>query len=104
MFKKVEIPIIGIVENMSYFRCPNCGERHDIFGHGGARATAEKLDVPFLGEVPLHMDIRTLSDEGRPIVATEPASEHAGTYRQVAANVASQMAAINRTPPRIVIE
>ena len=58
MFKKVNVPVLGIVENMSYFQCPHCGERSDIFGHGGARHEAERLGVPFLGEVPLHMAIR----------------------------------------------
>jgi hypothetical protein len=69
MFRKVEVPVLGIVENMSYFLCPrHCGQRSDIFGHGGAREEAEKLGVPFLGEVPLHLDIRTTSDSGNPIV------------------------------------
>ena len=62
MFRKVAVPVLGIVENMSYFLCPHCGERSEIFGHGGAREEAEKLGVPFLGEVPLHLDIRTTSD------------------------------------------
>ncbi len=67
MFKRVEVPILGIVENMSYFLCPKCGERSDVFGHGGARDEAAKLGVPFLGEVPLHMDIRETSDSGKPV-------------------------------------
>ncbi len=66
MFRKVNMPVLGIVENMSTFICPKCGERSDIFGHGGAKAEAEKLDVPFLGEVPLHMDVRATSDSGKP--------------------------------------
>ena len=60
MFKRVNVPVLGIVENMSYFQCPHCGTRSDIFGHGGARHEAERLGVPFLGEVPLHMEIRDL--------------------------------------------
>ena len=64
MFRKVNVPVLGIVENMSYFLCPECGERSDIFGHGGARQEAERLGVPFLGEVPLHMSIRTTSNGG----------------------------------------
>src|SRR5437660_2332665 len=72
MFKRVNVPVLGIIENMSYFVCPKCGERHDIFGHGGAHKEAEKLGVPFLGEVPLRMAIRATSDAGRPAVATDP--------------------------------
>ncbi|MGH6752810.1 MAG: Mrp/NBP35 family ATP-binding protein, partial [Bradyrhizobium sp.] len=68
MFRKVNVPVLGIVENMSYFQCPECGTRSDIFGHGGARHEAERLKVPFLGEIPLHMSIRTSSDEGTPVV------------------------------------
>ena len=64
MFKKVNVPVLGIVENMSYFQCPQCGTRSDIFGHGGARLEAERLGVPFLGEIPLHMSIRATSDSG----------------------------------------
>ncbi len=74
MFRKVAVPVLGIVENMSYFLCPKCGERSEIFGHGGARDEAEKLGVPFLGEVPLHLDIRTTSDSGHPIVVAQPDS------------------------------
>ena len=66
MFKKVNVPVLGIVENMSYFQCPECGTRSDIFGHGGARHEAERLGVPFLGEIPLHMSIRATSDAGNP--------------------------------------
>ena len=72
MFRKVDVPVLGIIENMSTFICPKCGERSDIFGHGGAKKEAEKLGIPFLGGVPLHMEIRVTSDEGRPIVATSP--------------------------------
>src|SRR5690606_35856563 len=77
MFRKTDIPVLGIIENMSYFLCPSCGERSDIFGHGGAAEEARKLGIPFLGEVPLHMAIRARSDEGHPIVAAEPESLHA---------------------------
>jgi|JI10StandDraft_1071094.scaffolds.fasta_scaffold30191_2 ATP-binding protein involved in chromosome partitioning len=87
MFKKVNVPILGIVENMSYFTCTKCGERHDIFGHGGARAEAERVGAPFLGEVPLDMDVRLRSDEGRPVVATAPESRHAAIYRDIARQV-----------------
>ena len=85
MFKRVNVPVLGIIENMSYFVCPKCGERHDIFGHGGAHAEADKLGVPFLGEVPLHMAIRETSDAGRPVVATDPDGPHAKVYREIAA-------------------
>src|SRR6202011_2920810 len=72
MFRKVSVPVLGIIENMSYFLCPKCGERSEIFGHGGARDEAQKLGVPFLGEIPLHLDIRTTSDSGHPIVVSQP--------------------------------
>ena len=88
MFKRVNVPVLGVVENMSYFVCPECGTRSDIFGHGGARHEAERLGVPFLGEVPLHMDIREKSDAGRPVVATDPDGPHAKIYREIAAGCA----------------
>jgi ATP-binding protein involved in chromosome partitioning len=84
MFRKVDVPVLGIIENMSYFVCPKCGERTDIFGHGGAKLEAEKLGLPFLGGVPLDMEIRIRSDEGRPIVATDPDGPHARIFREIA--------------------
>ncbi|NVK32914.1 MAG: iron-sulfur cluster carrier protein ApbC [Rhodobacteraceae bacterium] len=87
MFRRVEVPVLGIVENMSYFLCPDCGSRHDIFGHGGARSEAERLDVPFLGEVPLDMAIRETSDSGNPVVVSDPDGAHAAIYRDIAAKV-----------------
>jgi ATP-binding protein involved in chromosome partitioning len=106
MFKRVNVPVLGIVENMSTFICPKCGERSDIFGHGGARREAERLGVPFLGEVPLDMSIRETSDSGLPIVATKPDSPHAQAYRAIAANVRDQLGsgAAGKPAPRIVIE
>jgi len=104
MFKRVNVPVLGIVENMSYFLCPECGTRSDIFSHGGARHEAERLGVPFLGEVPLHMTIREKSDAGLPVVATEPDGPHAKIYRDIAANVRDQLKGAGRAPPRIVIE
>lgn len=104
MFQKVNIPILGVVENMSYFICPDCGGRHDIFGHGGAREVAEAIEVPFLGGVPLHMDIRERSDSGRPIVATDADSEHSKIYRDIARSMAGLMENANRPAPNIVIE
>jgi ATP-binding protein involved in chromosome partitioning len=86
MFRRVDVPVLGIVENMSYFVCPKCGERTDIFGHGGAQREAEKLGLPFLGGVPLDMEIRVRSDEGRPVVATDPDGPHARVFRAIAAN------------------
>jgi ATP-binding protein involved in chromosome partitioning len=91
MFKKVNVPVLGIVENMSYFQCPHCGTRSDIFGHGGARHEAERLGVPFLGEVPLDIAIRTTSDAGNPVVDSEPEGPHAAVYRAIAANVRDQL-------------
>jgi ATP-binding protein involved in chromosome partitioning len=107
MFKRVDVPVLGIVENMSYFLCPQCGTRSDIFGHGGARHEAERHGVPFLGEVPLHMTIREKSDAGLPVVATEPDGPHAAIFRDLAARVHAQLAAgatSRRPAPRIVIE
>jgi len=94
MFRKVGVPVLGIVENMSYFQCPHCGTRSDIFGHGGARHEAERLGVPFLGEVPLHMSIRETSDSGRPVVVSEPDGEHAAIYRAIGAKVREQLSGV----------
>jgi ATP-binding protein involved in chromosome partitioning len=91
MFKKVNVPVLGIVENMSYFQCPHCGTRSDIFGHGGARHEAERLGVPFLGEIPLHMSIRVTSDSGTPVVESEPEGAHAAIYRAIGAKVRDQL-------------
>jgi ATP-binding protein involved in chromosome partitioning len=87
MFKKVETPIVGVIENMSYFLCPHCGGRTDVFSHGGARSDAEKLGVPFLGEIPLQAAIRETSDTGRPVVGAAPQSDQAGVYLNLAAKV-----------------
>ncbi len=107
MFRRVNVPVLGVVENMSYFLCPNCGTRSDIFGHGGAQKEAERQGVPFLGEVPLHMTIREKSDAGLPVVATEPDGPHAKIYREIAARVLAQIkggAEAGRAAPKIVIE
>jgi ATP-binding protein involved in chromosome partitioning len=106
MFRRVDVPVLGIVENMSYFLAPDTGKRYDIFGHGGARREAEKLGVPFLGEVPLVMAIRETSDAGTPIVAAEPDSPSAAAYREIARRAWKGLAAGagRRAPPRIVIE
>lgn len=108
MFRKVDVPVLGIVENMSYFACPKCGERSEIFGHGGAKKEAEKLGVPFLGEVPLDMEVRRRSDEGQPIVVTSPKSEHAKIYRDIATRVIAEIErneqSSSRKAPNIVME
>jgi ATP-binding protein involved in chromosome partitioning len=93
MFKKVNVPVLGIIENMSYFQCPHCGTQSDIFGHGGARHEAERLAVPFLGEIPLHMSIRTTSDSGTPVVESEPDGPYAAIYRAIGAKVRDQLKA-----------
>jgi ATP-binding protein involved in chromosome partitioning len=104
MFRRVNVPVLGIVENMSTFVCPQCGARSDIFGHGGARREAERLGVPFLGEVPLDIAIREKSDSGSPVVATAPDSAHAQYYREIAIRVRDGLAASSRPAPNIVIE
>jgi ATP-binding protein involved in chromosome partitioning len=104
MFRRVNVPVLGIVENMSTFICPHCGTRSDIFGHGGARHEAERLDVPFLGEVPLDIVIREKSDAGMPVVATAPDSAHAQVYRDIAARVRDSLKGSSRPAPKIVIE
>jgi ATP-binding protein involved in chromosome partitioning len=91
MFTKVNVPVLGIIENMSYFQCPHCGTQSDIFGHGGARHEAERLGVPFLGEIPLHMSIRTTSDSGTPVVESEPKGPHAEIYRAIASKVRDRL-------------
>lgn len=105
MFQKVHVPILGVIENMSTFICPNCGHESQIFAHGGARREAERLNVPFLGEIPLALPIRETSDAGRPIVAAQPESEHARAFLRVAGNVWGQLANVPvRSGPKIVIE
>ncbi|CAN5274201.1 Mrp/NBP35 family ATP-binding protein [soil metagenome] len=108
MFRRVDVPVRGIVENMSYFVAPDTGARYDIFGHGGARKEAERLGAPFLGEVPLVMAIRETSDAGTPIVIAEPDGPHAKVYRDIAARVwdgvKRERAEGGRPPPRIVVE
>jgi ATP-binding protein involved in chromosome partitioning len=104
MFKRVNVPVLGILENMSYFLCPHCGGRTDIFSHGGARNEAERLGVPFLGGVPLDVQIRETSDSGRPVVVSAPQSPHTGVYRAIASEIWAGIAAAGRPAPKIVIE
>jgi ATP-binding protein involved in chromosome partitioning len=89
MFKDVDVPILGIIENMSSFVCPHCGEVSEIFGHGGAEADAHRLGVMFLGAIPLHMDIREKSDAGTPLIVADPTGVHADHYKKVALKVAA---------------
>jgi ATP-binding protein involved in chromosome partitioning len=105
MFRKVDVPVLGIVENMSTFLCPNCGHQTDIFGHGGARAEAERLGCDFLGEIPLDMAIRVTSDEGKPIVIDQPDSPYAEAYRAIAAAVVAKLTGEPaRAAPQIIVE
>ncbi|MCX7348914.1 MAG: Mrp/NBP35 family ATP-binding protein [Alphaproteobacteria bacterium] len=106
MFRKVNVPVIGIVENMSYFTCTKCGERHEIFGHGGAREEASRIGVPFLGEIPLDKEVRLRSDSGEPVVATQPDSLHTALYRDVARQVWASLEGgqLARPAPRIVVD
>jgi ATP-binding protein involved in chromosome partitioning len=109
MFRKVDVPILGVIENMSYFSCPHCGGRSEIFAHGGARTTAETFGVDFLGEIPLDLMIRELTDAGRSPVVTRPDSPQAAVYldiaRQVAAKLAPESTAARQKPfPKIVFE
>ena len=91
MFRKVDVPVLGIIENMSYFCCPECGHRAEIFSHGGARKEAERLGVPCLGEMPLHLDIRETADGGRPVVVSKPDGPHAQIYRAIARQVLDKL-------------
>jgi len=106
MFNKVNVPVLGIVENMAAYCCPNCGHVTPIFGHGGAREEAEKTGVRFLGEIPLDMEIRTSSDGGTPVVAASPEGPHAQTYRSIAERVSAALedGETAKAFPKIVIE
>ncbi|MGQ2907665.1 MAG: Mrp/NBP35 family ATP-binding protein [Aliihoeflea sp.] len=108
MFRKVDVPLLGIVENMSYFIAPDTGARYDIFGHGGAEREAERLGVPFLGAVPLTMDVRETSDAGTPVVVSNPTGPQAGVYRGIAQKVLerlrAEVAASEAATPKIVFE
>ena len=107
MFRKVDVPVLGLIENMSYFICPHCGGRSEIFGYGGANAEATRLGCPFLGEVPLELAIRETSDAGQPIVASQADSVYAQIYRDIAERVWGtlvQSTSPPRTAPRIVVQ
>jgi ATP-binding protein involved in chromosome partitioning len=105
MFRKVEVPVLGIIENMSYFMCPHCGERSEIFSHGGAKEEALRLGVDFLGEIPLDMAIRETSDGGRPIVVSDPDSPHSKAFRAIADRIWEKVdGGAGRAMPNIVMQ
>ena len=108
MFRKVDVPVFGIIENMSYFTCPHCGERSEIFAHGGAKAEAERLGCDFLGEIPLDIEIRATSDGGHPITVSQPDGAHAKSYKFIAETVWGKieqtLTARESDAPRIVIQ
>ena len=107
MFEKTRVPVLGIVENMSFFCCPNCGHVTNIFGHGGARAEADRMGTEFLGEIPLLLDIRTASDAGTPIAASAPGSDAAKAYAALAKRVWEKVggaASARGVGPKITIE
>jgi ATP-binding protein involved in chromosome partitioning len=107
MFRKVDVPVFGIVENMSYFLCPDNGKRYDIFGHGGAKREAERMGVDFLGEVPIEIEIRENSDAGTPITVSQPDSQSAANYREIADRVWAQIEKAQgggQSAPKIVIQ
>lgn len=104
MFRKVDVPVLGIIENMSLYVCPKCGHEAHIFGHGGAAQEARKLGVDFLGEIPLHIEIRETADAGRPIVVTQPDSPHAQAYLDIARKVQGKLEGARRAAPKIVME
>ena len=107
MFERVKVPVLGLVENMSFYCCPNCNHRVELFGHGGAKNEAHRLGAPFLGEIPLLLDIRTTGDAGTPIVSAAPDSQAAQAFAAVAAklwqNVLAKRAGSPMTGPRIVV-
>ncbi|MDP7667824.1 MAG: Mrp/NBP35 family ATP-binding protein, partial [Rhodospirillales bacterium] len=108
MFRKVDVPVLGIIENMSYFICPHCATRSEIFAHGGARLEADRLGVDFLGEIPLDIAIRETSDGGHPIVISDPEGAHAKTYLEIARTIGAKIAQAREAEaasrPKIVVE
>ena len=91
MFKKVNVEVLGIIENMSFYQCPNCGERSEIFSHGGGKRTSEKENVPFLGEIPINIGIREAGDGGNPLVVSDPEGPVAGIFRDIARTLAAKI-------------
>lgn len=101
MFQKVQVPTLGVVENMSYFLCPKCGERHEIFGHGGGARKAEEMKVPFLGEIPLETLTRRGSDEGRPVTVSHPDSPQSRIFKRIALRLVEEVKALGASRPAI---
>ncbi|HET7153248.1 MAG TPA: iron-sulfur cluster carrier protein ApbC [Candidatus Kapabacteria bacterium] len=108
MFENLHVPVFGIVENMSYFKCPDCGHRSEIFSYGGGKKAAEELHVPFLGEVPIDLQVRIGSDEGVPVVSSHPQSEDGQAFISIARNVAAQVSIRNANAgnqePKIILD
>jgi ATP-binding protein involved in chromosome partitioning len=105
MFRKVEVPVLGIIENMSYFACPSCGHRSEIFSHGGAKLEADRLGVDFLGEIPLDIEIRETSDGGHPVVVSKPDSENAKVFRDIGARVWAKLETSEaKAMPKILVQ
>lgn len=104
MFERVNVPVLGIIENMSYFVCPACRHREEIFSYGGAKKAAEEFGVPFLGALPIQTSVRVGSDEGTPIVKLDPASEAAAAFREIAQSTAQQVSIRNLAPQEKPIE
>ncbi|WP_022728533.1 iron-sulfur cluster carrier protein ApbC [Fodinicurvata sediminis] len=105
MFRKVDVPVLGIIENMSLFVCPNCGHESHVFGHGGAKTEAERLGCDFLGEIPLNIDIRETSDSGRPITISNPDSPHSKAFAEIAGKVRDKLfQGTQKAAPKIVME
>ena len=106
MFRKVDVPVLGIIENMSYYVCPKCGDEAHVFGHGGAKDEAARLSADFLGEIPLDIEIRVAADRGEPIVISKPTSPHAKAYRAIAKKIWEKVESIQggRKGPKISFE
>jgi ATP-binding protein involved in chromosome partitioning len=101
-FQELKVKVLGIVENMSYFICGECNTRHDIFSHGGARQAAERLEVPFLGEIPLSTDVRESSDAGKPVVALKPESPQAEAFMAIAQALAAQVSIVGFNQRKVI--
>ena len=104
MFRKVDIPVLGIIENMSYFVCPSCNEQTNIFGNGGAQKEAVRLGVDFLGAIPLDTEIRLTSDQGKPITETNSNTPQSEQYKLIAKNIVSKVSNIKTSGPKIIID
>tara|TARA_B100000700_G_C14964180_1_gene818035 strand:+ start:54 stop:1127 length:1074 start_codon:yes stop_codon:yes gene_type:complete len=104
MFRKVDVPVLGIIENMSYFICPSCNKQTNIFGHGGAMKEAEKLGIDFLGSIPLDTEIRKTSDEGKPITEISKSCKQSIQYQKIAEKVLSKVNVQEKSPPKIIFE